>query len=103
VPCCAVQAKAANQTTPVIPGKEWRTTIVLLCWITSGLFGVLFFVHLGRIGVSCCRKRRKGGHGSDADLEKAGLAAGRPPSAAVELGKEVANRWVSRAPVCIEW
>lgn len=88
----AAQAKAADQTSPVIPGKEWRTTIVLLCWITAGLFGVLFFVHLGRIGVSCCRKRRKGGHGSDADLEKAGLAAGRPPSAAVELGKEVANR-----------
>jgi hypothetical protein len=51
-------------------------------------------VHLGRIGVSCCRKRRRGGHASDQDLEKAGLAAGRPPSAAVELGKEVANRWV---------
>jgi hypothetical protein len=94
--CHAVQAKAADQTSPVIPGKEWRTTIVLLCWITAGLFGVLFFVHLGRIGVSCCRKRRKGGHGSDADLEKAGLAAGRPPSAAVELGKEVANRCVGR-------
>lgn len=68
---------------------------MLLCWITSGLFALLFFVHLGRIGVSCCRKRRRGGaHGSDGDLEKAGLAAGRPPSAAVELGKEVANRWV---------
>lgn len=66
---------------------------MLLCWITSGLFGILFLVHLGRIGVSCCRKRRRGGqHGSEQDLEKAGLAAGRPPSAAVELGREVANR-----------
>jgi hypothetical protein len=89
--CCAVQAKGANEASPTIPGQEWRTAIVLLSWITSGLFGVLFLVHLGRIGVSCCRKRRRG-HGSDQDLEKAGLAAGRPPSAAVELGKEVANR-----------
>lgn len=56
------------------------------------MFGILFFVHLGRIGVSCCRKRRPG-HGSDQDLEKAGLAAGRPPSAAVELGNEIKNRW----------
>jgi hypothetical protein len=56
------------------------------------LFGILFFVHLGRIGVSCCRKRRPG-HGSDQDLEKAGLAAGRPRSAAVELGNEIKNRW----------
>lgn len=88
----AAQAKGANEARPTIPGKEWRTTIVLLSWITSGLFGLLFMVHLGRIGVSCCRKRRRGGHASDQDLEKAGLAAGRPPSAAVELGKEVANR-----------
>jgi hypothetical protein len=87
----AAQAKSANEAQPTIPGQEWRTTIVLLSWITSGLFGVLFLVHLGRIGVSCCRKRRRG-HGSEQDLEKAGLAAGRPPSAAVELGKEVANR-----------
>lgn len=96
--CRAVlQAKSANEAQPTIPGQEWRTTIVLLSWITSGLFGVLFLVHLGRIGVSCCRKRRRG-HGSEQDLEKAGLAGGRPPSAAVELGKEVANRCVC---VCV--
>lgn len=93
VSCCAVQAKSANEASPTIPGQEWRTAIVLLSWITSGLFGLLFLVHLGRIGVSCCRKRRRG-HSSEQDLEKAGLAAGRPPSAAVELGKEVANRCV---------
>jgi hypothetical protein len=77
----------------MVAAKEWRTAVVLLCWITSGLFGLLFLVHIGRISLSCCRRRRKGtGAGGDADLEKAGLAAGRAPSAAVELGKEIANR-----------
>lgn len=94
--CSVLQAKGANEARPTIPGQEWRTAIVLLCWITSGLFGILFFVHLGRIGVSCCKKRRRG-HASDQDLEKAGLAAGRPPSAAVELGKEIANRCADQA------
>lgn len=87
-------AKAANESSPAIPGQEWRTAIVLLCWITSGLFALLFVIHMGRISLSCCRRWRKG-HASDreqGDLEKAGLAAGRPPSAAVELGKEVAGR-----------
>lgn len=85
----ASHARAANNAK--IRQSEWRNAVVLLCWITAGLFALLFFVHTGRILVSCCRKRRKGA--SDADLEKAELAGrDRPPSAAVELGKEVANR-----------
>eukprot|EP00775_Hariotina_reticulata_P003538 gene3538-3807_t len=86
----AGQARPANNSH--VAKKEWRNAVVLLCWITSGLFGLLFFVHMGRIGVSCCRKRRKNA-GSEPDLEKAGLRhPDRPPSAAVELGKEVASR-----------
>lgn len=85
----AAHAKKANDAK--LRQAEWRNAVVLLCWITSGLFAILFIVHMGRIGVSCCRKRRKAG--ADADLEKAELARrDRPPSAAVELGKEVANR-----------
>lgn len=88
----AAHAKAANDAKPPLNQKEWRNAVVLLCWITSGLFALLFIVHSGRILVSCCRKRRKGA-ASDADVEKAELARrDRPPSAAVELGKEVANR-----------
>lgn len=88
----AAHARAANASRPVIPQQDWRNAVVLLCWITSGLFGALFFVHLMRIGVSCCKKSRKGSS-ADADLEKANLRkADRPPSAAVELGKEVASR-----------
>eukprot|EP00878_Enallax_costatus_P020428 GHUV01021599.1.p1 GENE.GHUV01021599.1~~GHUV01021599.1.p1 ORF type:complete len:219 (+),score=59.95 GHUV01021599.1:439-1095(+) len=87
----AAHAKAANDAKPKINQAEWRNAVVLLCWITAGLFALLFVVHTGRILVSCCRKRRKAS--SDADLEKAELARrDRPPSAAVELGKEVANR-----------
>jgi uncharacterized membrane protein len=85
----AHHARAANNAK--IRQAQWRNAVVLLCWITSGLFAILFLVHMGRIGVSCCRKRRKAAN--DADLEKAELARrDRPPSAAVELGKEVANR-----------
>ncbi|KAF8057859.1 Slbp [Scenedesmus sp. PABB004] len=72
-----------------VRGRGARTWVVLLCWVTAGLFAALFIVHLARIGVSCCRKRR--GARGEADLEKAGLRD-RPPSAAVELGKERARR-----------
>jgi hypothetical protein len=84
----AGQARPANNAH--VAKKEWRNAVVLLSWITSGLFGLLFFIHMGRIGVSCCRKRRKN---AEPDMEKAGLRhPERPPSAAVELGKEVASR-----------
>lgn len=88
----AHQARGADSATPMVGAKEWRTAVVLLSWVTSGLFALLFLVHIGRISTSCCRRRKRGVLGADGELEKAGLASGRPPSAAVELGKEIANR-----------
>eukprot|EP00882_Tetradesmus_deserticola_P010002 GHRQ01010568.1.p1 GENE.GHRQ01010568.1~~GHRQ01010568.1.p1 ORF type:complete len:228 (+),score=80.51 GHRQ01010568.1:1627-2310(+) len=87
----AAHAKAANSARPAIPGSDWRNAVVLLCWVTSGLFGALFVVHMLRIGFSCCRKFSK--KGAQGDVEKAGLRPeSRPSSAAVELGREVAAR-----------
>uniref|UniRef100_A0A383VUI7 MARVEL domain-containing protein n=1 Tax=Tetradesmus obliquus TaxID=3088 RepID=A0A383VUI7_TETOB len=87
----AAHTRAANSARPAIPGSEWRNAVVLLCWATSGLFGALFVVHMLRIGFSCCRKFSK--KGQQNDVEKAGLRNNsRAPSAAVELGKEVAAR-----------
>lgn len=84
----ASHTRAANNAK--LRQAQWRNAVVLLCWITSGLFALLFMVHMGRIGVSCCRRRRKA---AAADIEKAELnGRDRTPSAAVELGKEVANR-----------
>jgi hypothetical protein len=88
----AAHTKAANSARPTIPGSQWRNAVVLLCWVTSGLFGALFCVHMLRIGFSCCRKSF-GKKGSPEDVEKANLRnTNRAPSAAVELGKEVASR-----------
>eukprot|EP00879_Flechtneria_rotunda_P002133 GHRR01002315.1.p1 GENE.GHRR01002315.1~~GHRR01002315.1.p1 ORF type:complete len:224 (+),score=69.14 GHRR01002315.1:345-1016(+) len=82
----ARHAKAANDQH--VKGQDWRNAVVLLCWITAGLFGLLFATHMMRIGASCCRKRRKD---ADVDLERP-IRPDRPPSAAVELGKEISQR-----------
>jgi hypothetical protein len=75
-----------------VPAAAWRRTVVILSWVTAGLFAALFMVHASRMCASCCNKRRRGG-----DVEKAlggGGSAGGPrtPSAAVELGNEIRNR-----------
>ena len=62
--------------------------MVLLAWITAGLFGLLFLVHAGRLSAACCKGRRKG----EDDVEKAGIRPRDRSSAAVELGNEVRNR-----------
>lgn len=87
----AHNARAANAAR--LKNADWRNAVVLLCWVTAGLFGLLFVTHMSRICASCARKRSKARSGSEADLEKAQLQRrDRPPSAAVELGKEVASR-----------
>lgn len=65
-----------------------------LTWISAGLFGALFLVHVSRViskHCNCFRRRR----GASSDVEKAILGTSRPPrgtSAALELGKEVRGR-----------
>jgi hypothetical protein len=70
-----------------VPAAAWRRTVVILSWVTAGLFAALFMVHAGRMCASCCNKRRR-----NADVEKALGAGPRAPSAAVELGNEIRNR-----------
>lgn len=84
-----LSVNARNATNAKVKNGQWRTAVVLLCWITMGLFGLLFIIHMIRITAKCCSRRRRG---DDVDVEKAGLRPERPTSAAVEMGNEVRNR-----------
>jgi hypothetical protein len=86
-----LSSKVSSANSAGLAKSSWRNAVVILCWVTAGLFGTLFITHLIRAGVRCCKccnGRRK----DEADIEKAQLAAGRPTSAAVEMGNEIRGR-----------
>jgi hypothetical protein len=70
------------------PAREWREAVAWLTWISAGLFGALFAVHISRVISKYCCKRR----GATSESEKSILGANKPRSAALELGKEVRGR-----------
>jgi hypothetical protein len=96
----ALSSVAARGNIAGLPQKEWRMAVIGLCWASAGLAILAFVMHSGRVCSRCCgknRKNRKGGdleggpEGAKAGLFSAGRAA-QPPSAAVELGREVRGR-----------
>ncbi|KAI8466899.1 MAG: hypothetical protein J3K34DRAFT_432104 [Monoraphidium minutum] len=86
-----ISAHATAATKAGVRQRQWREAVAWITWITAGLFGALFLVHMVRVASKycCCRRRRRG---AAEDADKAMLGAARPRSAAVELGKEVRGR-----------